>query len=134
MILSEFVDQNDVDFTYNRVDASYIPEMERLVGVRIGEQLASYITDYGYLGCRHIEFYGVNSIQMEKSDMIVRTASLHKRFPQTKDMIALEDRGDWDFILVDSNDKVYRFIPGNNTLSETNLKLNGYIIARFARI
>lgn len=134
MILSEFVNQNDVDFTYNRVDASYIPKMEKWVGVKIGEQLASYITEYGYLGCRHIEFFGVNSIQMEKSDMIAKTVFLHNRFPQTKNMIALEDMGDWDFILVDSNDDVYHFIPGNNTLSKTNLKLNGFIIARFARI
>ena len=134
MILSEFIKQHDIDFSYNRVGAAFIPEMEKLVETKIGNQLCAYITDYGYLGCEHVELFGVNSIQREKSDMITRTIFLHRHFEQTMGMIALEDRGDGDFMLIDSDDNVYRFVPGNGTLSETNLKLNGYIIARFARI
>ena len=131
MELKEFINNNNVDYSYNRVNEQYLPEIENIVGAKIGEQLKDYILQYGYLGYEHIELFGVNNTQKVDSDMIQRTLFLHKRFDVTEGMIAIEDQGDGDYYLVNSEDMVYRFVAGSNELQATNLKLNEYILKRF---
>lgn len=133
MKLDEFVENNEVDYSYNRVNETFLSEIEKKVGVRIGEQLKRYIMNYGYLGYKYIELLGINSSQGFESDMIKQTLLLHKRFDTTKNLIALEDQGDGDYYLVDETDMVYRFIPDNN-ISKTGIDLDDYILNRFMTV
>lgn len=130
MNLKEFITSHNVDYSYNRANEAFLSKMESLVGVRIGKQLKDYIINYGYLGYKHIELFGVNNSQGIDSDMIKKTLLLHKRFNVTKSLIAIEDQGDGDYYLVDETDMVYRFLPENN-LSETGLSFDEYILSRF---
>lgn len=130
MNLKEFIMSHDVDYSYNRANETFLSKMESLVGVRIGEQLKNYIINYGYLGYKHIELFGVNNSQGIDSDMIKQTLLLHKQFDVTKSLIAIEDQGDRDYYLVDETDMVYRFLP-ENKLSEIGLSFDEYILSRF---
>lgn len=133
MKIDEFIENHNVDYSYNRVNEIFLPEIEKKVGVRVGEQLKRYIMNYGYLGYKHIELFGVNSSQGFESDMIKQTLLLHKWFDATKNLIALEDQGDGDYYLVDETDMVYRFIPNNN-ISKTGSDLDDYILNRFLTV
>lgn len=134
MELKDFINNNDVDYSYNRVNESFLPEMERIVGVKIGEQLKDYILKYGYLGYEHIELFGVNNFQLADSDMIRRTLFLHEHFDVTEGFIAIEDQGDGDYYLVDCNDMIYRFIAASKELTSTDLDVNKYILKRFLSV
>lgn len=134
MELKDFIKNNNVDYSFNRISESFLLEIESIVGVKIGEQLKDYILHYGYLGYEHIELFGVNNAQKTDSDMIQRTLFLHKRFDNTKGLIAIEDQGDGDYYLVNSEDAVYRFIAGSKELLVTNMKLNEYILNRFLSV
>ena len=134
MTISEFIANNDVDFTFNRIKQEEIPRYEVVFGTKIGPQLQTYIVDYGYLGYEYIEFFGINTVQGEASDMVKRTLFLHKQFPKTQGLIAFEDQGDGDYYLVDSEDRVYNFLDGNNEIVDTGLTLNEYILKRFESV
>lgn len=133
MNLKEFIDTHDVDYSFNRVDRSFLPEMENLVGVRLGEQLKNYIICYGYLGYEYVELFGINNSQGIKSDMIQRTLFVHKQFDVTAGLIAIEDQGDGDYYLVDENDRVYRLMP-DKSLKNTDLDFEEYILDRFLKV
>ncbi len=131
MTLVEFINNNDVDYTFNRIPEEKIDELESKIGVSFGEQLKKYVLEYGYLGYKHIELFGVNNSEVTNSDMIKKTLRLHTRFEKTKDLIAVEDQGDGDYYLVDSDDRIYRFIAPNNELIPMNIDLFEYILKRF---
>ena len=134
MELRDFIEKNSVDYSYNRVSESFLPEMESLVGVKLGDQLKEYILRYGYLGYKHVELFGVNNAQTVNSDMIKRTVFLHERFGITAGLIAVEDQGDGDYYMVDPEDKVYRFTAGSKVPVSTGLCLNEYILKRFLSV
>ena len=134
MILPEFIKNNDVDYSFNRISSEKICEYEDKTGVKFGCLLKRYILDYGYLGYRHIEFFGINNVQGINSDMLHKTFWLHENFAKTKNLIAIEDQGDGDYYLVDSNDLVYRFVVANNELIFKNIDLFEYILQRFLTI
>lgn len=134
MELNDFIKENNVDYSYNRVSESFIDELESIVGFKIGEQLKEYILNYGYLGYEHIELFGVNNAQRADSDLVKQTLFLNNKFDKAIGFFAIEDQGDGDYYLVDSNDMVYRFILGSKTLIATNLKLNEYILNRFLNV
>lgn len=134
MTLVEFINNNDVDFSFNRISENNIFEIEKTIGVSLGSQLKQYILEYGYLGYKHIELFGVNNFQGINSDMLNKTLRLHKISEKTIGMIAVEDQGDGDYYLVDSNDMIYRFILDNNELLPQNIDLFSYILQRFMTI
>lgn len=131
MTLNEFVENNAVDYSYNRISEDKIREMEIFLKVGFGDQLKKYILCYGYLGYKYIELYGINSFQGINSDMVKKTVWLHGYFEKTKGLIAVEDQGDGDYYLVDSNDSVYRFVADNNELIPQDTDLFNYILNRF---
>ncbi len=134
MDLDSFVKDHNVDYSNDRVNESFLSEIEKLLDVKIGEQLREYILNYGYLGYKHIELLGINNLQKMDSDMIQQTLFVHKHFSITEGLIVVEDRGDGDYYLVDGNDMVWRFIADSRTLSTLNIKLAEYILARFSEI
>ena len=131
MDIKQFIAENNVDQSNALIDVKLLEQAEKEVGLRFGEELTEYLLKYGYLGYEYIELYGMNSRQGLESDMVKQTLYLHKYFPVTKAYIALENQGEGDYYLVNSNDEVYEYISEQNELLNTGMTLYEYILQRF---
>ena len=131
--LKETVEKFDVDSTKNLVSETELSFLEKNEGFEIGVQLKEYILNYGYLGYESIEFYGINSIQKEKSDLILQTKYLHKYFPVSNEFVAFENCGEGDYAIVDKNDNVCLLrTEDNQKVVNLQKKLFEYIEQRFS--
>lgn len=130
MKLSEIINGRDIDVSPAPIRTSDIGMAEVLLGVTVGSQLKEYLTEYGYIGYGFIEMYGINSKMGPRSSMIKRTVALHERHPKTKALIAIEDQGDGDYYLVDSNDRVFRYLESRDELTDAEMTLFEYIDQR----
>lgn len=130
MKLSEYVLNNNIERTQNLVDKNFVKQAETLMQVSVGEQLADYLTNYGYLANGCVEFYGINSVQQLKSDMITETLYLHKYHPKTINLIAFECFGEDAYSLVSSDDLIYIYYADTDELQSTGIKLNDYILSK----
>lgn len=128
--LKEFVEKNGIEYTKNIVSEPELYMLKAQFNLKFGNELTYYILNFGYLAYESVEFYGINSRQGVKSDMLTQTIYLNKHFPCTKNLIALENIGEGEYYLVDSKDKIYQFISEENKLNEINLTLIEYIIKR----
>ena len=131
MKLKEFIDNNEVIFTKNVVASESIKTIEKELDVLFGDELTQYILEYGFLGYKHIELYGINSKQMSESDMVKQTKYLHKYFPKTSKYIALENKGDGEYILVSPNDDICEYFSEEDLIHKTGDRLFDYIVNRF---
>lgn len=129
--LKAFVENNDVDFTKNLITQEKLNKILTENKLVCGTQLQEYILSYGYLGFEACEFYGINSVQLEKSDMITQTEYLNKYFPKSHGFIALENRGEGDYAIIDSGDTVFILSTEQEGLKNTEKKLEQYILERF---
>lgn len=134
MTLIDFIKNNDVDYSFNRITVDMISDFEKKVSVDFGDQLKKYIVEYGYLGYKHVELFGINNNQGINSDMVNKTLRLHENFDKTRRLVSVEDQGDGDYYLVDSNDMVFRFVLANNELVPQNIDLFEYILKRFLSV
>ena len=118
-----------------RISESEIPVYEDALGVKFGEQLKEYILKYGYLAYEHIEFNGVNANEKLDSDMIKNTKNIRNISDKIKDFIVVENQGDGDYYLIDSNDNMYEFIlDGSSELKKIDMDFSQYINNRFASV
>lgn len=131
MNLNEFVCKHDVDFAAHLISRNDVSLAEETLGIKFGPQLEEYLLDYGYLGFESTEFYGMNSRQGLESDLIVQTKYLHKYYSSTMQYIALENNGEGDYILLDTDDNVYQFVSEEGSLKPLCTKLVDYILKRF---
>ena len=131
MEIHEFICKHDVDFAAHLIHRAELELAEKTLEIKFGPQLSQYLLDYGYLGFESVEFYGMNSRQGLNSDMITQTQYLHKYYAATVPYVALENYGEGDYILVDAEDRVFRFISEENALTATGKKLFDYILTRF---
>lgn len=130
--LSDFIEKNEVLSSKNLIKLDELKEFESELSVNFGPQLKKYITEYGFLSYKHVEFYGVNSKQGIKSDMIKVSRMLHENYPMIKTLIALENRGEGDYVLVDDNDNVFEFDPNiSKEITKLDKKMLDYILDRF---
>lgn len=134
MDIKKFVSENNLEKCKNLINAKELDTIEKEIGIKFGAELKKYILEYGYLAYKHIELYGINSKQGNKSDMIKQTLYLHKYFPKTANYIAIENQGEGDYYIVDSNDNVYRYISEQDKIIDTQFKLFKYIESRFLEI
>ena len=131
MNIEKFISENAVDQSKSLIDVEMLERAEKKVGVRFGEGLTEYLLKYGYLGFEYVELYGINSCQGLDSDMVKQTLYLHKYFPETVPMIAIENQGDGIYYLVNSEDEVYEYDSGLKQLKKTKFTLFEYILQRF---
>ncbi len=131
MDFDKFRTEHELEYTKNRIGESQIKIFENAIGISFGNELRKYVKEYGYLACGSVEMYGINSIQMLNSDMITQTIYLHKYFPKTRKLIALENQGDGDYYLVDSNDCVFEYESESDSIIDTKLSLFQYAVTRF---
>lgn len=134
MILSELMNNKEIEYTKNVVEAASIKEIEKDIGVSFEKELTEYILKYGYLAYKHVELYGINSVQMLDSDMVKQTKYLHEYFPKTAGLIAIENTGDGNYVLVSSDDEIYNYSSVEDSLQKLELKLFDYIVNRFQEI
>ena len=134
MKLKEFLLKYDIDYSVDRIDSEEVKKYEELLKTKFGVQLKEYIINYGYIGYKHIELYGINATQGEGSDMIKTTVTLRKRDPQLNDLIAIENQGDGEYYFVDSKDQVYRYFQGAKELSRNHVDMESYIVHRLMDI
>lgn len=130
MKLKDILLKYDIDYSVSRIDAEKIKKYEELLGTEFGVQLREYIINYGYIGYRHIEMYGINAVQGESSDMIKTTIALRQRDSQLNGLIAIENQGDGEYYFVDSKDQIYRYFQGAKELSKISVDMESYIVHR----
>lgn len=133
--LKDIIVKYDVDSAKNLVTEDDLNLLESELSFVFGKQLQEYILNFGYLGLGSIEFYGINSIQKEKSDLISQTKYLHKYFFPSIGYVAVENRGEGDYALVDKDDNVYLLRTENGQeLINLRKKFFDYIKERFSEI
>lgn len=130
MKLKDIIGERAIDMSPSPISVEEIEEFEALLEVKTGPQLREYLTDYGYIGYQNIEMFGINSKIGARSSMIRVTRIVHETFPKTIGMIALEDICDGEFYLIDSNDRMYRYIDYKDELTDIDLSLFSYIEKR----
>lgn len=128
--LKKFVEKNNVEHGKNLVSEPELYMLKAELNLKLGNELTEYILNYGYLAYESVEFYGINSKQGIKSDMLTQTLYLNKYFPITKNLIAFENLGEGEYILIDFQDEMYRFISEENKMERLNVTLDEYIIKR----
>ena len=119
--LDKFIKEKGVEFTKNLINMENINEAQNYLG-------------NGYLAYEYAELYGINSIQLMESDMIKETKRLHELFQKTANLIIIENQGDGDYYLVDSNDNVYEYISDIDELTDVKMSLFDYILNRFTEV
>lgn len=134
MDIRDFLDANPVLSSKNTITMEQVAKVESIIGVHFGPQLVKYLVDYGYLAYEYVELYGVNPVQMLESDMVTQSKYLHKYFPKTANLVALENRGEGDYYLVDAEDNVFEYISELDKLESAKCKLFDYILKRFQNI
>lgn len=121
----------NIDYTKNLISIEELENFEKIINCKFGEQLKEYLLKYGYMGYKSVEFYGINSKQLEKSDMIKQSLYLHEYFPKTKGLIAFETKNGHDFALVDSKDKMHYYNNITDEMIDVNTKLYDFIFNQF---
>lgn len=134
MDIKEFMINHDVEQCANCIDTDVLREAEKKLDIKFGEELCEYLLKYGYLAYGCVELYGMNSRQNLNSDMVLQTLYLHKYFPATMPYIAIENQGEGDYYLIDSQDNIYRYISEKDELIKTDWKLGDYVVHRFKDI
>lgn len=129
--LDVFIENNEVDYTNKLIDRKSLSKIESTYGFILGKKLKKYILTYGYLGYKYVELNGINNVSKEKSDLVKETISINNKFERTKGLLVIENQGDGDYILVDKDDMVYRFLSEINDLQPRNIDLFDYILERF---
>lgn len=129
--LDAFIQSHDVDYTKTPANDSIVKKAESKLGVKFGPQLYKYLTQYGYLGYEHVEFHGITKQQGLNSDMVKDTLNVHTLSQDTRNMVVIENQGEGDYFLVDSEDKVYEFDVNMGKVVPTKYSLFRYIEHRF---
>lgn len=129
--LDIFIENNEVDYTNKLIDRESLRKIEVMYGFILGKKLKKYILTYGYLGYEYVELNGINNVAKESSDLIKETIHINNKFEKTKGLFVIENQGDGDYILVDKDDMIYRFLSETNNLQPRNIDLFDYILERF---
>ena len=135
--LVEFLKNNDTLQCKkdNLISEEDIEKYEKKLNFNFGKELKKYILEYGFLAFKFVEFYGINKKQEFDSDMVKDTLKLNEQFSETKSLIAFENKGDEDYIFLDSDDNVYEFDTNlDDGVVALQKKLFEYILERFKEI
>ena len=130
MNIKDIRDNYSIDYTKNLVSSEELKLLEEKINCKFGPRLREYLLTYGYIGFESIEFYGINSRQLERSSLISKTIYLHKYFPKTIGFVAFENQGEGDYYLVDEPDKRFNYDSETDIFKEIKMNLLEYIINR----
>lgn len=121
--------------------AKYLPsdatlkQVSEKLSFKMGCYLNEYLSKCGYIEFSFVEIFGVTENKGLSSDMVIKTILLYKNYPQTMSYVALEDKGDGDYILCDERDNIFEFIPTfKSDLIPLNCDLFSYLVGRYNEI
>ena len=117
----------------NTLDRTGIREYEERLGIKFGDQLKDYLTN-GFIVYGPMYLFGINPKVKFYSNLIEETEYIHKYFPETNGLVAIEDQGEADYYLVDSNDNVFEYITETEELINMKISLEDYIEARIKSV
>ena len=129
--LAKYIDENGVEYSSSLIKEKDIPDIEMKLGIKMGPCLIEYLTRYGYLIFSSVELYGITGRQGLESDMVKQTEYLHKYFAKTAGLIALENQGEGDYYLANSNDRVFEYDSELDKLTDKKKGFEDYILERF---
>lgn len=92
------------------------------------KELERYLTTYGWLGYKSVEFYGMGDGFFDMSD---ETVKLRDAWPMTNGYASLESLGDGAWALCDGHGRVFRFLSESMRLEDLHMQLEEYILGRF---
>ena len=98
------------------------------LGFNNSKELERYLSTYGWLGYKSIEFCGMGD---GFSDMLDETVKLRDAWPMTGGYAVLEDLGGGAWALCDGHGRVFRFDADMKSLSDIHMQLEDYILNRF---
>lgn len=134
MTFQEYLSTIKVEVCNQRADIAIIEESEQLVGLKFGDEMTEYLLRYGYLAYEYVEFYGITAKKGVESSLVKKAIYLHNYYPETKGFVPLEDRGEGDYALVNSEDRVYSYDCSLKEMVDTGLSLFDYIKQRFESV
>lgn len=121
----------DIDSAKFPASAETIRLVESALGASLGRQLKEYLMEFGYLGCGPIEFYGVNEMQKEKSDLVKTSQMLRNASGVLSGYVAIECIGDDLYAMCDSEDKMYKVVLADGVrVQPMNMNLLQYAVKR----
>ena len=129
--LAKYIQENNVEYSDSCIKESEIKTIENVMEVKFGSCLTEYLSKYGYLSFGFVELYGVTKKQGLNSDLVRQTLYLHRWFPNTVGLIAIDNQGEGDYFLVNSEDKVFEYDSELDMLYDTKINLEEYILNRF---
>jgi hypothetical protein len=134
--LDEFINANEEHIVKktNGVTESTIVTAEDSLDLRFGEELKSYLFNYGFLIYKFVELLGLTNEQGESSDLIVQTKRARENLHLDSKYVVIENLGDGLYVICDSKDNVFNFQDINNTITPLNVSLIEYILNRFKSI
>lgn len=132
--LNDFLETREFDSTSNLVSEDFISNVQKQTNIMFGAQLKEYVLRYGYIGYKFLELYGINSKQGMNSDLIKQTLYLHQYFENTKQYYALSNEGDGEYILINSEDKIFSFDSDTKEIIPLDIKLEDYLIDTIKQI
>ena len=115
-----------------RPSAKTIEEASVVLGITFGPQMIDYLSAYGAISFDAVEFNGLTEAKKNNSSLVRNTVFLREAFPgQLNGLVLLEDRGDGDYVLCDSNDRIIRFTPEISLKAiDSGFDLIGYTLFR----
>lgn len=129
--LKSFIEKNSVVKSDCLIDLDMLGKFEEHIECKAGTMLKNYLLEYGFLMYGSVELYGITARLGLDSDMIKQTLYLHKYFPLTKGLIALENQGEGDYFLVSDKDRIFEYDSELKELTDTKLEIEDYILQRF---
>lgn len=105
-------------------------DMERLLDVRLGQQLRTYLLTYGCICIGGTEFYGATMRAALRSEIVLHTEFLHSQFAKTNNLVAIEPIRNGQYPLVSSDDSVSFYDPERDVLTASGVDLDTYILGR----
>ena len=134
MNLEEFIKENDLECSKNLINTEQLHVIEKGLNSHFGSQLVDYIMKYGYLAYEYLEFYGITSNQLEKSDLVQQTKYIHEYYDKTKGFVAIESLGEGIYAIVSESDYVFIYDSVSDKIQDTGKKLFDYIYDRLSNI
>lgn len=116
--------------------AETVKDASFALGITFGPQMIDYLSNYGAISFDTVEFNGLTETKKNNSSLVRNTLFLRDAFPsQMNGLVLLEDRGDGDYVLCDSNDRVIRFTPEISLKAiDSGLDLIDYTLLRHQEI
>lgn len=130
MQLSEFISNHAKDvYVYGGVDDNIVNEAETRLAVAMPNSLRDYLTKYGALECRYLEFFGLGFSGSSYLNLITRTLELRED-GLPNGYIVFQDLGDMHYAVCDTDGSVYEWAPaqGDAIFKELGADFEEYVV------